>query len=527
MAGRKLISLVLLVLLAQSVATGPSRVEAASASPPPGSAPGWWVVPGAPEPPLPSVYNQDEYREVVFLTGEAVPLTGKRLLTTGSSRGGVITSRISYRLENPTLNVSLTRNLSLTTRSEKTPVKDQTSLVTTVDRFAETVTAGGVRYRLESYELSSASVEDHRPGVNYAPGNWSERRVYSINRSEGTVEILGSGRTVGYRNQWGSTQTTVGDYTVQYQRTIPAAVAAGATGAGATGAGASSQNVNWLATAHFDASSSHLRRVEALRPDPVTSSLADGYLLRDWDERVLRLNWDLPAFDATGTLRSGARNPGGLELQLSTNPALQRLPVPDLVDVNGHWAREEIEKLHGLGILLSPGETFGPTLPMTRGEFTAALARTLGLAPAPSSSGAGSKASTFEDVPLGDPQYRLITAATAEGIVQGVEQRVFFPEGPLTRAQAVTMIVRSLGLQYRSDLASRTPYRDDAEIPAWARDPLYIATTLGLVRGDSDGAVLPGRVLTKGEATALLDRLIHLLGDRMRLEYRYGVINYR
>ena len=525
MAGRKRISPVLLVLLAQLLAAGPSRAAASPASPSPGSAPGWWVAAGAPEPPLPSVYNQDQYREVVFLTGEAVPLAGKRLLITGSSRGGVITSRLSYRLENPTLNVSLTRTLSLTTRLEKTAVKDQTSLVTTVDRFAETLTAGGVRYRLESYELSSASVEDHRPGVNYAPGNWSERRVYSINRSEGTVEVLGSGRTIGYRNQWGSTQTTVGEYTVRYQRTIPAAT--GATATGATAAGAAPQDVNWLATAHFDTSGSHLRRVEALRSDPVTSSLADGYLLRDWDERVLRLNWDLPAFDATGTLRSGARSPGSLEQQLSTNPALHRLPVPDLVDVNGHWAREEIEKLHGLGILLSPGETFGPTLPMTRGEFTAALARTLGLEPAPSSSGAGSQASTFQDVPVGDPRYRLITAATAEGIVQGVEQRVFFPEGPLTRAQAVTMIVRSLGLQYRSDLAYRTPYRDDAEIPAWARDPLYIATTLGLVRGDSDGAVLPGRVLTKGEATALLDRLIQVLGDRMRLEYRYGVINYR
>ncbi|MTV50812.1 S-layer homology domain-containing protein [Heliobacillus mobilis] len=74
------------------------------------------------------------------------------------------------------------------------------------------------------------------------------------------------------------------------------------------------------------------------------------------------------------------------------------------------------------------------------------------------------------------------------------------PNNPITRAELVTFLVRTMGLQ--SDLPGET-YRD---VPAnqWYSEPIRIASTLGVVSGVGDGLFQPNRLIQRDEIAALV-----------------------
>ncbi|MBC9786157.1 S-layer homology domain-containing protein [Heliobacterium chlorum] len=74
------------------------------------------------------------------------------------------------------------------------------------------------------------------------------------------------------------------------------------------------------------------------------------------------------------------------------------------------------------------------------------------------------------------------------------------PNHPITRAELVTFLVRTMGLQ--SDLPGET-YRD---VPAnqWYAEPIRIASALGVVSGVGDGLFQPNRLIQRDEIAALV-----------------------
>ncbi|MEK3701322.1 bifunctional 2',3'-cyclic-nucleotide 2'-phosphodiesterase/3'-nucleotidase [Paenibacillus sp. FSL R10-2199] len=101
-----------------------------------------------------------------------------------------------------------------------------------------------------------------------------------------------------------------------------------------------------------------------------------------------------------------------------------------------------------------------------------------------------------------------IKALAAKGIVKGIDGTNFAPVKSVTRAEFVTMLVRSLNL---SNTASATTFTDVKQ-GVWYTDTIAAAVNAGLVRGSGNGKFEPGREITREEmaimiANALKDQL--------------------
>ena len=132
------------------------------------------------------------------------------------------------------------------------------------------------------------------------------------------------------------------------------------------------------------------------------------------------------------------------------------------------------------------------------------------------------------DVRVDHPYYQEIKAVSQAGVIKGTRPGSFDPGGVLTRAQAITALIRALGFEGLAPFnPSPTPFRDDQEIPYWARDAIYVAAEMGLVSGDAFGRVLPGETMSRAEAAVFLQRFINYMQREMKSEYRDRLLHFR
>ena len=112
-----------------------------------------------------------------------------------------------------------------------------------------------------------------------------------------------------------------------------------------------------------------------------------------------------------------------------------------------------------------------------------------------------------------------------KGSLHGVTPDRFNPDGPLTRVQAIAILVRALGMEGRAPSPGfRTHYVDDHKISDWAKDSVYVATELGLVSGDEFNRFNPQQPLTRAQAAALTDRFLQFLENDLQQNYRDDIL---
>ena len=91
------------------------------------------------------------------------------------------------------------------------------------------------------------------------------------------------------------------------------------------------------------------------------------------------------------------------------------------------------------------------------------------------------------------------------GVVKGVGEGRFDPNGAVTREQFITMMMRLWGGEGVPDL--ELPYADEDGISDYAIDYIRQAQAFGLLTGYQDNTLRPQQQLNRGEAVALLMRL--------------------
>lgn len=128
-----------------------------------------------------------------------------------------------------------------------------------------------------------------------------------------------------------------------------------------------------------------------------------------------------------------------LVLTLLICPALAASPFPD-VDENASYA-EAAEYLKEIGIMIGNEKgNFNPNKSVTRAEMAAIICRMLGETENLAVSGA------FSDVPVSHWANTYITKVEELGIVTGYGNGRFGPTNKVTFEQALTMVVRTAGL---------------------------------------------------------------------------------
>lgn len=468
------------------------------------------------------IKGDKEYAEVLFITGEPVVVTGTVRETVGRGRGNLTTGSVTFTLENKDKGIKLSRSLSYSVESETAGRQEVASI--RVERFSESITVGKDRYTLKEFQFSRSELLDHQPAVLYKSGNWTARKVYSVNNDLAKVIVETWGHNVGYQHAWGNTESAREEGTVFFSGQVAVDKKTYVSS-------------EWSASFRRDLSYHRLRYLEYQENEPVSISFPGGYVENTQTVETMYYSGSFPDL-LEGQVQSDRWQTQEGSYELKAVPAKRWLPVAKWRDVRGHWAEADILKLYGLGALEAGGDYFYPALPFYRGQFARALAQVLDL-PLPEEAPSGTRTGglrrnqvpqekpLFADVAVTDPAYKYYKAVYEAGIMSGTGVGVFGAAEPLTRAQALVILVRALGLETLAPAKPpSTAFLDDWTIPAWARPAIYVAYKIGLARGDEYGYLRPNEVLTRAEAAAFLNRFIRYLQEEMTADYRERVLNF-
>ena len=184
-------------------------------------------------------------------------------------------------------------------------------------------------------------------------------------------------------------------------------------------------------------------------------------------------------------------------------------PGKTFADIVGHKDNIAIEALAARGIINGKGEnSFEPGSTMTRAEFAAIIARGLGL---PEKSG-----TSFKDVTTNDWFYNYVGTAYAYGIIKGVSENAFNPNGNITREEAAVMIARAAslcGMDTKTDtLATRNilaQFFDYVKASEWSQGSLAFCYSEKIL-DDSVMDIKPFEAVTRGEIASMLYNMLSL-----------------
>lgn len=441
------------------------------------------------------VYNEYEYEEMLFISGEPIKFTGKvKISEKTKEKDNLVTVSYDFDLtpENGQKGDKLQRKITYQTVYTENPSKGQSVSTTTVTKYSEKIQLNDVDYKLEDYQFSRSDVYDNRPATNYYTGNIKARKYYSVNKNEGQIIVDISGGIVGYGNFWGSTETQKVNQVITYPDGQQGIV-------------------------NTQTSDSLTKRLVYSDNEVNLISYNGGYVRTTNREVVSRYDYNVP------------NGKGTKELTMKMNPNIERLIVPKFRDVDGHWAEEYIEKLYSLNVFDDTTKTFFyPEGSITRREFVVALMKACNIEPTipeqkkTSRKKATQEVSPFRDISTEDKDYYYIKEAYTQGITYGKSNNLFKPNETLTVAEGVTMLIRALGFENRApNPGYYTSFVDGSSIPYWAKDAAYVSKEIGLVTGTRFNA---NKTLTRAEASQLLVNFLKFLERDLQKDYRENII---
>ncbi|OGB89384.1 hypothetical protein A2625_07835 [candidate division WOR-1 bacterium RIFCSPHIGHO2_01_FULL_53_15] len=113
----------------------------------------------------------------------------------------------------------------------------------------------------------------------------------------------------------------------------------------------------------------------------------------------------------------------------------------------------------------------------------------------------------FADTPLSHWASEPISLTVVLGLVSGYPNNTFKPEKGITRAELVTLLVKSLGLQSEIlDAYSASEAFKDVKQKNWAAKYIAYGSSIKYVTGYADGDFKPNKVLNRAEGVAILAR---------------------
>ena len=183
--------------------------------------------------------------------------------------------------------------------------------------------------------------------------------------------------------------------------------------------------------------------------------------------------------------------------------ALPYYAAAEFSDVEGgRWSEASIRYAVTEGYMKGVGSgLFDPEGSLTRAMVATVLWRREG-EPAPA------EPSGFADVPSGEWYADAVAWAKETGVVKGVTEKTFEPDGLITREQLATMLFRfsssaPVSVPERADL---TPFADDEKVSDWAGEPLEWAVQAGLIKGTDGNRLAPEGNATREQFAAITER---------------------
>ena len=465
-----------------------------------------------------------QYQEPCFLTGVPVIFTGKLTLTKKlkedtKNKTQVLTTEYKYSLKNGSDNI-LSRSLTFITNIT---AKDNGQKIesTQLTRATESVKVGQTSYSIGSvadYDLTKSILNDTKPAVNYYSGEIVSRKRYKMGTSGSDYVVINStGSYTGYDQYWSSAETQIIKQTIEQQRAGKAPVTVG--------------------DISMEVSTTTKKDLKYYENLPEQSSIAGGYAQTQANENVLKYTAILTELDKK-KMPTTKNVTYTKDLKLESFPTSTRLVSPNLNVIRGHASEENITLLFGLeAFKAAEAANFDPQEYISRAEFVDAflkIAPEVPLDPAFKAKKTTSRTtknttvtSAFSDVPVSHAYITSINDAAKRGIISGNGKSKFRPDELITMAEAVAMMVNTLGLNgLAPNPVPVTNFKDNDKIPAYARAPMYVAEKIGLISEDSKGYIYPNNKITKARFADMMKTYIDYMGKDIRKEYMDKLISY-
>lgn len=463
-----------------------------------------------------------EYQEVCFISG--TPLVFKGTLNIKvSSRQEKIRKIHTYNLSNVKKDATLRRTVVYDTRKvqkENGQVIEETVLASNP---SEVIKIGTKVYTLKNYDFTLSGIIDKKYAIDYFAGNFWGKKTYQAGnlKNDGTVTLEANGNFYGYDQYWGTTETGIINYVILSEEKKENDVVD-----------------RWGGTADITFSSSTTKQLKYIKNKPEQISFGGGYVQVNDSNSILEFDLLLPKFDYEGVSTDNITNIKET-LKLESSPVQKRLPVPDLKHLRGHWSENDVKSLYSLEILQGKSSEFNPLQLMTRKEFISSVVKAT---KKPKQDSISKSAplfsrlvrtkqevikSPFIDVSLDNPYFEYINTAFEQGLINGKGHNMFAPDDYITVADAITIFIRALGLERLApNPGAVTVFKDNDEIPGYARNAVFAAHKIGLVKGDERGCIRAEEYITKDRAAALINRFINYMRTGIRKDYRERIIDY-
>lgn len=176
---------------------------------------------------------------------------------------------------------------------------------------------------------------------------------------------------------------------------------------------------------------------------------------------------------------------------------------PTLTDIEGHWAKNYINQLYNDDVVSGYSDgRFGPDDNVTRAQILkiALLAFEL-----PVESGE----SDFTDVPNGEWYEDYVSSASGDlDIVSGYNDNTFKPNNPVTRAEALKIILKAAGVELGTGAGN---FDDVDSVNDWFASYTAYAKEIGLIGGYTDGTFRGNQPITRAEVCKIVVELMEYL----------------
>jgi len=449
------------------------------------------------------------YKEVCFLTGEPIVFQGDLIVKT-TARQNLVTTTYSYALKS-TKNPTDTLKRALTITIKKTTGDNNRTLEeTTVTKPSEVIKIGSNTYTLKSYNLTKTGGSENKPAVNYYSGVISSEKVYQIGTSTtDTINVKTDGDIYAYDQYWGSAEAQ------RLFQTIEAVQVTNGT------------TVRSGGTAAINISSGMEKEIAYQENEPEVISFEGGFVQSQKNISVLE-------YTAKLTDANAYVNEYSDTLRQDSHPIKKMYIAPSIYQLKGHWAEQYVRELYSLGIIEKASESFNPDEYITKGEFISSVVNAINNASTQTTkttTSATSKKtpviSPFTDLDVNSSYFNNINNALKMGLINGKGDGTLGTNDYLIMADTLTIFINALGLESIAPGENPVTYfKDNDNIPQYARRPAYIAQKIGLIKGDDKGYLNPNSYITRAQAATLISRFLEYLRQDIRKDYRDRIVGY-
>ncbi|MEK5031003.1 S-layer homology domain-containing protein [Paenibacillus sp. FSL R7-0302] len=179
-------------------------------------------------------------------------------------------------------------------------------------------------------------------------------------------------------------------------------------------------------------------------------------------------------------------------------------------DVAKHWSKPDVNDMGSRLVVSGTKEAvFEPQRAITRAEFTAMLARALGIVTH------GDQPVTFSDVSAGGWYGLELQVAIENGLITGYPDGTFRPDNNISRQEAMAIVSRAMSITELKSSRSEEQvqqllksFADSASVAGWAVANVKLNLSAGIIQGRDEQRLAPNENITRAEASAAIRRLL-------------------